>query len=380
MKKAILTGIILILAVIVFGQTNKRTSAYNYHRYGKLDLAKEAIDECVQNEKTIMDAKSWFYRGNIYYDIAVSIDSNYNKLDPDPLKVAYESYMKAKELDTKGEFTADIDRYTLAIGEAYYNLGVIDYNDKNFKSSAMNFEKSFNVGQMFGRMDTTAIYNAAVAAGLGNEISMAKQYYQQVIQLGYQKPDVYSSLADIYKAEGDTALAVKTIEEGRELYPDDFNLLVSEINIFLATNEKEKAKQDLEIAMEMDKTNPSIFFAVGTIYDQLGDVEKAVDAYEKAIELNPEYFEANYNLGALYVNQAADILDKANDLPLDAVAEYDKQKALADQMLHNSLPYLEKSLELMPDDVNTMVSLKEIYTRLGMSDKLKTIDERLKDK
>jgi tetratricopeptide (TPR) repeat protein len=380
MKKAILIGIILISAVMVSGQTNKRTSAYNYHRYGKLDLAKEAIDECVQNEKTIMDAKSWFYRGNIYYEIAITTDSNYRKLDPDPLKVAYESYMKAKELDTKGEFTADIDRYTLAIGEAYYNLGVIDYNDKNFKSSAMNFEKSFNVGKTFGRIDTTAIYNAAVAAGLGNEIPMAKQYYQQVIQLGYQKPDVYSSLADIYKAEGDTALAVKTVEEGRKLYPGDFNLLVSEINIFLATNEKEKAKQDLEIAMEMDKSNPSIFFAVGTIYDQLGDVEKAVDAYEKAIELNPEYFEANYNLGALYVNQAADILDKANDLPLDAVAEYDKQKALADQMLQNSLPYLEKSLELMPDDVNTMVSLKEIYTRLGMTDKLKNIDAKLKDK
>jgi hypothetical protein len=49
-------------------------------------------------------------------------------------------------------------------------------------------------------------------------------------------------------------------------------------------------------------------------------------------------------------------------------------------MLQNSLPYLEKSLELMPDDVNTMVSLKEIYTRLGMTDKLKNIDAKLKDK
>jgi tetratricopeptide (TPR) repeat protein len=308
----------------------------------------------------------------------MSPDTTYRKLDPDPLKVAYDSYMKAKELDTKGEFTADIDRYTLAIAEGYYNLGVLAYNEQDFKGSALNFEKSFNVNRNFGRIDTTALYNAAVAAGLGNEAQLAKQYYQQVAELGYERPDIYSSLADIYKAEGDTAKAVKVVEEGRSKFPGDFNLLVAEINIYLATDEKEKAKADLETALEMDKTNPSIFFAVGTIYDQLGDIEKAVDAYKTAIQLNPAYFEANYNLGALYVNQAAEILDKANDLPLDAIAEYDKQKALADDMLEASLPYLEKSLELMPEDVNTMVSLKEIYTRLGMTEKLKSIDEKLK--
>jgi len=378
MKKLFLTGVILMFTVIVFGQSNKVVSAYNYQKYGKLDLAKEAIDEAAQNEKTVMSAKTWFYRGNIYYDIAMSIDSNYRKLDPDPLKVSFDSYMKAKEYDTKGEYTADIDKYTQAIAEGYYNLGVMAYNEKDYKNSALNFEKAYITNKNFGRIDTTALYNAAVAASIGKENELAKQYYQQVIQLNYQKPDVYSSLADIYKEEGDTAMAVKVVEKGREIFPNDFNLLVSEINISLATNDKAKAKQDLELAMQMDKTNPSIFFAVGTIYDQMGNVEQAVDAYQKAIALNPEYFEANYNLGALYVNQAADILDKANDLPLDAVAEYDKQKALADEMLNKAVPYLEKSLELNPEDVNTMVSLKEIYTRLGMTEKLKSVDDKLK--
>ena len=112
MKKTILTVLIMMISIVMIGQTNERTSAFNYQRYGKLDLAKAAIDEAVQDEKTIMDAKTWFYRGNIYYDIAVSTDANFQKLDPDPFGVAYESYMKAKELDTKGEFTADILKYT----------------------------------------------------------------------------------------------------------------------------------------------------------------------------------------------------------------------------------------------------------------------------
>jgi len=377
MKRVILAMLIMTSAAVMFGQTNKRTSAYNYQRYGKLDLAKQAIDEAAQDEKTIMDAKTWFYRGNIYYDIAVDTNENYHKLDPDPFGVAFKSYQKAKELDTKGEFTVDILKYTIAVGEGYYNMGVINYNDQKFKEAALSFEQAFMVSQSIGSIDTTALFNAAVAASQGKETEMAKQYYQQLIQLGFQKPEVYTSMGDIYKAEGDTVMALQSIGKGRELFPEDFGLLIAETNIYLATNEKEKAMKDLETALEFDKTNPSIFFAVGTIYDQMGDVAKATSAYENAILLNPDYFEANYNLGALYVNQAADILDKANDLPLDAVKEYDSEKARADEMLNKSIPYLEKALELMPDDVNTMVSLKEIYTRLAMTEKLQSINLRL---
>jgi tetratricopeptide (TPR) repeat protein len=377
MKRTILAVLIIMSASVIFGQTNKRTSAYNYQRYGKLDLAKQAIDEAAQDEKTIMDAKTWFYRGNIYYDIGISTDENYRKLDPDPFGVAFKSYQKAKELDTKGEFAVDILKYTIAVGEGYYNLGVISYNELKFKEAALSFEQAFTVSQSVGRIDTTALFNAAVSATQGKETTLAKQYYQQLIQLKVQKPDVYASLAEIYKMEGDTAMALQTIGKGREIFPEDFNLLIAETNIYLTTDEKEKAMKDLEMALQFDRTNPSIFFAVGTIYDQMGDIPKATNAYENAILINPDYFEANYNLGALYVNQAADILQKANDLPLDAVKEYDAQKALADQMLQKSLPYLEKALELMPEDVNTMVSLKEIYTRLGMTEKLKGINEKL---
>jgi len=341
MKKLILTALIMVISFSMIGQTSKRTSAYNYQRYGQLDLAKKAIDEASQDPKTSIDAKTWFYRGNIYYDIAVSTNEEYRKLDPDPFSVAYQSYMKAKEFDAKNEFATDILKYTVAIGEGYYNLGVINYNEEKFKDAALNFEKAFNIGKSVNMIDTSALVNAAVAATQGNELQMSKQYYQQLITMGVEKPDIYASLSEIYKAEGDTSMALQTIVKGRELFPGDFNLLIAETNIFLATDEKEKAKGNLESALEIDNTNPSIFFAVGTIYDQMGDIEKAVGAYENALKLNTEYFEANYNLGALYVNQAADILDKANDLPLDAVAQYDAEKKKADEMLEKSLPYLD---------------------------------------
>ena len=143
------------------------------------------------------------------------------------------------------------------------------------------------------------------------------------------------------------------------------------------------------MATEKDTANPTVFFALGTIYDNISNdtlkSEKvreetfrlAIDAYKSAIKLSPNYFEPNYNLGALYVNKAATINDFANKLPLDAEVQYKKLKTEADQLLEIATPYLEKAIELQPNDVNTLYSLKQIYARTNKTDKLKAINEMI---
>ena len=51
----------------------------------------------------------------------------------------------------------------------------------------------------------------------------------------------------------------------------------------------------------------------------------AEKSYKKAIELKPDYFDAIYNLGALYVNDAVGIMGKANKLDLND-KNYDAHK------------------------------------------------------
>jgi len=377
MKKITLLLTLIFCITLGFSQNSKVVTAYNYQRQLKLDKAKEAIDAAVKNEKTIADAKAWFYRGNIYLDIAISPDTNYRNLCKDPLAVAYDSYKKAKEYDVKEKYTEDIDRYMPEIARGYYNAGVNHYNEEKYVEAAKDFENTFLVFRDLGKLDTSALYNAAVAASLGGDNDEAIRYYKMVMDYDYENADMYLTLGEIFKSKGDTLAALETFKNGREKYPDNFNLLISETNIYLAQNNIEKALENLELAIEKDNTNPTIFFAVGTNYDQLGMNDKAEAAYKSAIELDPDYFEANYNLGALYVNQAAVVIEEANDLPLDAVEKFDSLKADADDLLKKSLPYLEKALELQPDDTNTLISLKEIYTRLNMMDKLKVVNEKL---
>jgi len=378
MKKSILLIILLITGSMIFAQTSKRTSAYNYLRNGKLDKAKEYIDPTLSHEKTMGDAKTWYYHGNIYLQIALSDVPEYRALDPNALDVAYASYVKATELDTKSEFKADIDNNMRVIAAKFYDQGVSNYNEENFAGAATSFHKAYEMNLAVGINDTTALYNAAIAAQIGTEMEMAKNYYNQLIDMGFNNPQIYNSLSEIYKAEQDTASALLTIQQGRERYPKNFDLLIAETNFYLSSGDTENALKLLELAIKQDTTNPSIYFAVGTNYDQMGEFDKAEKAYIKAIKLNPDYFDAQYNLGALYVNQAAEIQKEANDLPLEATAEYDKMKVEANSLLEKSLPYLEKANEINPEDMNTLRSLKEIYTRLNMLDKLKEVNAKLK--
>ncbi len=377
MKKIALILTLILLVSAGFAQRSKVVTAYNYQRNGKLEKAKEAIDEAVEHEKTMADPKAWFYRGAIYQDIAAGVDSSLYKKVPNAIDIAYESYQKSVQYDEKEKYVEQIKLNMAGLAQGYYNKGVMAYNDNNFSEASDQFKNTFDVYSEIGRTDTISMFNAAVSAGLAGENEKALDYYDKVLELDYSNPEIYISMSEINKAMGDTTEALEVLKTAREIYPENFDLLISETNIYLARNDTKKALENLEKAIEKDKTNPTIFFAVGTNYDQLGMFEKAEDAYKNAINLDPDYFEANYNIGALYVNKAAKILEKANDLPLDAVDEYDAEKAKADDLLKKSLPYLEKAIELQPNDVNTLVSLKEIYTRLGMQEKLKAVNAKL---
>lgn len=387
MKRFALLMILAISCTVVFGQRNNRTSAFNELRNGRLDRAKDYIDKTIQHEQTIADARSWFYRGNIYLSIHMSENPEYKALDDKALDVALESYIKAQEYDKKQEYYTDILTNLFVISEQYYNLGVSSYNTKDYKAAMNAFKQSLDVTIEMGSLDTMAMYNVGLTAEMAGENAEAKKYYSDLLEMKFKNPEIYGSMGRIYMAEGDTATALTYIKHGREIFPDEFNLLISEINVYLLTGDVEKAVENLELAVQKDNTNPTIFFAVGVAYDQLkGKHPEAADeyfsksesAYLRAIELDSEYFDPIYNLGALYVNAAVVFIEEANKLPLSEETKYNMLIEKANHNLSASLPHLEKALELQPNDFNTMVSLKEIYTRLNKMEKLQEINQKIK--
>ncbi len=380
MKKiVILFFTVLLSSGYVLAQKKNVVTAHNYLGKGKLDKAKEAIDPAIENEKTMGDPKTWYYYGNIYLAIQQSTETEDKSLDENPLDKAYNAYQRAMELDTKGQFTDKL-RYGLQIcAEQYFNKGVNGFNEKMYAKSAKNFTKSSEVNGFLGQVDSAAILYAGQSAYFGKLYEEAKIAFNQLLDINYQDPSVYRMLSDIYKTTGDTTKAISILLEGRKVFPDDYNLIVDAANIYLATGQNQEALDVLSLAIKKDDSNSSLFFAAGTIYDKMKSNDLAAEMYIKAIEVDANYFDANYNLGALYYNQAAEKIMEANALPLSETQKFDEKIAEGKALMEKALPYLEKADSIEPADAVTLQTLKEIYTRLKMMEKLKGINERLND-
>ena len=147
MKKiALLLGLSMVLS-LGFAQNFERTSAYNYNRDGKLDKAKESIDKAVKHEKTMNDAKTWLYRGMIYYNIAQSPLDAYKNLDPNAALEAYKAFKKAKELDEKGKLTKDVELNMQNLVNVFYSEGGAKFQEENYAGAIKDFEYAFNIAQ-----------------------------------------------------------------------------------------------------------------------------------------------------------------------------------------------------------------------------------------
>lgn len=378
-----------VTVAVAFGQKNVRQSASNYLKDGKLDKALEAINQCILDPSTAQDARAWFIRGNIYLELTNTKEEKFKSLDPDPLPKALESYKKAIEFDPKKEYYEDIVAKLNWQRNNYYNAAVDNYNNKLYGEAMANFSKGADVMELANIPDTVSLLNAATCASLANDKESSKKLYLKLLKLDYKSPQLFITISDVYRQDNDSANAIKYIKMGQNLYPEDLRLFLTETNIYLTFNQTNKALNNLKVALAKDSTNYSVAFALGTIYDNISNdttktaeqrsqaFSNAIDAYKNAIRLNPEYFDAIYNLGAIYVNKAAAIEDEANKLPLDATAKYDVLKAEANKYLETALPYLERAISLAPADLNTLVTLKQIYTRTNKMDKVKEVQEKI---
>ncbi len=381
MKKiAIILSIgFLSLSLGSYAQKSARTSAYMYLQKGQLDKAKVEIDKAAKHEKTMNDPKTWLYRGMVYYQIATSPLPAYQKLDTNAAMVALESLEKAKKFDVKGKYTDDIMLNLNNLTNVFYRDGADGFNEKNYDKSINAFQNAMRVAEDAGRFDTVAAFNVGMSAVLANKPDIATKYLKECIDKNFADPRVFMFYERSLKQLGDTTAAAEALKQGRELFPDNLKLLLEEAQLYLEKGESHKLIASLKQAIEKDLENPAnanFYFLIGKSYDDLGSADSAEMFYKKALETKPDFFEAYYNIGAIYVNKASELQEKANELPLEETEKYNKLNDEANENLQKALPWLEKSLELHPDDQPTLRALKEADARLKMNEKLKELNNK----
>lgn len=399
MKKLVVTLLsLLLISSGIYAQKSKRTSAYNYNKEfdnslemyklkkdtkdlesakKSLELAKESIEPTITNEKTMNDPKTWLYRGIIYYNIArlpIDIDS-LGKVDREAAKIAFESLKKAKELDVKKRQKTDIDIYLQNLYNLYFSQGATNFNDQDYVDAKQNLKSAFEIQQLKGVFDTTTAFYVGLVSFLDKDADNTIDFMKKCDQVNFNDPRVYIYWNRALKMKGDTAAALNVISNGRKKYPEELSILLEEAQIYLEKGENEKLKESLLKAVQKDSTNANLWFLLGKTYDDEGDKVNAEKYYTKATIAKPDFFEAFYNIGAIYNNKASELMKTANDLPLEENEKYNKLVKEADGYLEKSIPWLEKAYKIKPDDDYTRNALKQAYMQLKQYDKAKALGD-----
>ncbi len=362
-----------------FSQSSQVVSAWNYVKYGQFEEAKTAINQAILDPKTSTWPKTWFYRGSIY--LAIYDDTTFRKKNPDALPEAIRSYEKSMEVSTggKNEYKDQILAGLQECALNSFNEGVKPYNDKLYQQAYNSFKQSADVykyiNQTFNlkNVDTLATLYAAHAATKLKQYGEAETLYKSLLEQGISDADIYANMGEMYLGMGDTTKAIEVISKGTALYPNDKGLMIQELNVYLFSKRFDEAEKKLQVAIQKDPKFIPLYIQLANIYEQKGDTANARKTYEQAIALEPDNFDAQYRLGAMYYNEAVELNNTMNKLELNQQKQYDLLKVQRDATFKKSLPYLENAHRQDAKDMDTMIALKELYARLNMTEKLALI-------
>jgi tetratricopeptide (TPR) repeat protein len=223
------------------------------------------------------------------------------------------------------------------------------------------------------------MYYTSGFAEVAGELEKAMMYLEKYIAKGGKDPKAYSSMARIYIDKKDYNTALKWIKEGQVKYPNFRELRLYEMNIYLDQKKYDVAKVMVEKELEIEK-NRDNYYLYGQLNRELGENEKAKEAFRKSLEFDPKYFEAAGQIADLYWQDAKKYKDQIGALG-NSKEDLKKKQALDGpyvEALKVYLPYIEACEKLSPDDVNTLYLLLNAYSELDDQPKAEKVKKRLK--
>ena len=281
------------------------------------------------------------------------------------LAKAAEAYAKAYELDPKKE--KDVAAGLTSIADKSTNEAYNAYTLGDYKASSEAFEATAGFYAMapLSQVDTSSLYNAGFTAWAVKDNARALKLFKQCYDYGYfgEDGDLYAKLAQV---DPDNTKAY--LEEGFTKYPQSQSILIGLINYYMESGEDtETLFTLLDKAKANEPDNASLYYVEGNIRSQLGDLDKAIEAYEKCAVINPAYEYGYIGEGQMLYNKAIEVSEAAQ-------AELDDKKYMAlveefEGYLKGCIPPFEKAFEITKDD-----SIK-----LGVAEYLKNAFYRFRD-
>ncbi len=168
------------------------------------------------------------------------------------------------------------------------------------------------------------------------------------------------NVADSVKAMGYLESSITTLNEGLQKFPENSEMQVAITSSYIAANKIDVAISSAEKLVEKDPLNKVYRYNYGVLLLNVEKYAEAETQLKKAIEIDPDYENAIYNIGVTYVKWGTAINKEAEKQGLIS-EDYKKKYEMA-------VPHLEKVVEKDPTNVAIWELLGKVYSVLGMTD------------
>lgn len=396
MKKFLLVAAIAFVSVAYSQKGNTSSAGIAYKNYQsnllsgdyetaakELKDAKEFIDKSYVHEDTKDDPKTLMYYGFIYINIPmcaqVSKDEVLMEVDAQAaFKDGMDALKKSKEVDTKERYHDDVNQFCDQYRMQLSQMGIKSYEEEKWVEAAGGLIGAAMFGDILGVQDSMFYFYGGLAAYNTDSLSDAEEAFQKCVELGYQPGSSTYYYSQTLQKLDKTSEAEKMLQEQVKRYPDNKDILVEMINLYIDTDRKPEAIKALSDAIALDPDNVQLIYTAGTIYENMDSTDLAIAQYEKALEIAPNDANTLSALGGVYFNKGADINNQANKLEFGD-PQYDKMVAESKEYFKKSVPYLEKAVEANPEECSYKEALKEAYGKVGDVENFKKMKQEAAD-
>ncbi len=422
--KKVLLGIVSFFVLIGMNQAQvepdkalskatKALNAYFLDQNGNVDKLTEAVDLieiATASPSTNESAKTWLAAGKVYNAlaekemIALQLDPTHKIQNVGSGVSAYEAYNNVLKFADKKFQTKEALKGMQMTANSLASIGNALLNSKDYSNAFASLNTILNINkvQQDNGMQVTLAnekdlndhkFVTAYCAMAAEQKDVAKSMFGELIDAKYEEPRIYAYGFNLASEAGD-ANAMDILDKGRAAHPGDSEILFAQINHYIQKEEYATLEGLLKEAIAASPENPSVYSALANVYMNLFQEEygkngnsesatayfdKSKDYYMQAVELDPSLFDVQYSLGSLYYNKAVEITKKMAELPISESKKFDAYKSESSSLFNTALPFFQKAEALNPNDINTLIALKEIFARNDDFEKSGEFKKRLEN-
>ena len=258
------------------------------------EMAIEKLNEAIKLDKQFLPAYSML--GEIYSD-----NNDYEK--------SAAAYEKATQI-------------SIWSFQDYYNLGRAYQGMKNFDQASKAYARACELKSDH----LEAHINAARCFYEVEDYTKALMFGQLAEQIDPNAIKVQMLLADIFQAQNDYDGIIDSLEHALQIDGNNPDIMTPLALAYLKTEQYEPAKQLFILITQNQTDNGTAYQQLGYCYLKLGDIDYAVESYNKALKINNKDWQLHKNLGTAYMLKAAK--DKDQMMRLKAIQHWKMSLAI----------------------------------------------------